>query len=68
MRSEDTPVLIGGSSAETISERRSGIREDKSVLAPSDPNDDLSKMRAAFHIFQSIAGLFEFENAVYHRF
>ena len=34
LRSEDTPVLIGGSSAESALERRNGVHEDKSVLAP----------------------------------
>ena len=34
-RSGDTPVPIGGSFAESSSERRSDVREDKSVLAPS---------------------------------
>ena len=34
-RSGDTPVPIGGSSAENTSERRSDVRGDKSGLAPS---------------------------------
>jgi acyl-coenzyme A synthetase/AMP-(fatty) acid ligase/REP element-mobilizing transposase RayT len=33
-RSGDTPVPIGGSSAESSFERRSDVREDKSVLTP----------------------------------
>ncbi len=37
-RSGDTPVPIGGSSAETSSEPRSDAREDKSVLAPAGLN------------------------------
>ncbi len=36
--SGDTPVPIGGSSAANSSERRSDVREDKSVLAPAGLN------------------------------
>jgi len=37
-RSGDTPVPIGGSSAESSSERRSDVRADKSVRAPAGLN------------------------------
>src|SRR6476646_9008523 len=37
-RSGDTPVPIGGSSAESASERRSDVRGDKSVPAPAGLN------------------------------
>ncbi len=43
-RSGDTLVPIGGSSAESPSERRSDVREDKSVLAPHERHD-LSSLR-----------------------
>ncbi len=43
-RSGDTLVPIGGSSVESSSERRSDVREDKSVLAPHE-RYDLSSLR-----------------------
>ena len=47
IRSADTPVRIGGSSAESLSERRSDTHEDKSVLAPLHVNLDDEVIRGA---------------------
>ncbi len=53
-RSEDTPVLIGGSSAEMPFERRSSVHEDKSVLAPSSSAETSSERRSGVREDKSV--------------